>query len=112
MKPHHLFLSIALLASACIFGQATNIRGQVINQQKVPLVSANVDLYVYDGAKPVGNQWVLRNSTITDSYGFYFFNAVPVGSYTVWVNKSRSYNITVTVIAKNLSYQDVPQFIF
>ena len=104
-----------MLTSSKSFCQGTNIRGQVINyyyQQQVPMVSAKVDLFVFDQRRPPGSQWILLGTTITDAYGFYFFRAVPIGPYVIWVNQAKSYNINVLPIDYRYSYQDLPQFIF
>ncbi|HEY5967040.1 MAG TPA: hypothetical protein VIU35_03635 [Chitinophagaceae bacterium] len=94
----------------------TNVRGRVVTyyyQQQVPLTSAKVDLYFFDPSRAPGYQWVFIASTLTDAYGFYFFNGVNPNIYTIWVNQVKSYNIQVLFIDyRYYSYQDLPQFIF
>lgn len=116
MKVKCLILFIGLFILQTNTYSQTNLRGRVITyyyQQQVPLVSAKVDLFLFDGRLAPGNQWILIGTTITDSYGFYFFKGVMVGPYIVWINQVKSYNINVMPIDyRYYSYQDLPQFIF
>lgn len=114
-----LLVIVALLTNNFSKSQTftgTNLRGRVVtmnNQLQVPLISAKIDLYFFDNAKPQGSQWVLVASTLTDAYGFYFFKNIAPNNYTVWVNKTKSYNIQVTTIdQKSYTYEDLPQFVF
>lgn len=116
MKFNSIILITLLLQLNCNVHAQTNVRGRVITyyyQQQVPMVSAKVDLFVFDGRQAIGNQWIQIASTITDSYGFYFFRGVNFGTYTIWINQTKSYNINVGPIDyRYYSYLDLPQFIF
>jgi hypothetical protein len=94
----------------------TNLRGRITTMyynQQVPLVSAKVDLFYFNGNFPVGQQWRLIASTITDAYGFYFFRLITPQYYTIWVKEVKSYNIQVIPIDyTRFTYQDINQFIF
>jgi hypothetical protein len=115
----HLFIILCLFINSQVNSQnypGTNVRGRVVTyyyQQQVPLTSAKVDLYFFDFSRAPGYQWVFIASTLTDAYGFYFFNGVNPNNYTIWVNQVKSYNIQVSFIDyRYYSYQDLPQFIF
>ena len=119
MKLRYIVLIFVLLATIQVNGQnypGTNLRGRIATfyyQQQVPLVSAKVDLYFFDRTRPVGYQWILVASTLTDAYGFYFFRGINPQYYTIWVNQLKSYNIQVLFIDyRYFAYQDLPQFIF
>ena len=92
----------------------TNLRGRIlsvnVNQQQFPLVSAEVEIYYFDA---YANQWRVLTRTLTDAYGFFFLQRVPVGFYTIQVNRLKNYNIQVIMIDYNMfQYQDLPIFYY
>jgi hypothetical protein len=95
----------------------TNTRGRVLTvniyNQQVPLVGARIDLYIFDGRFPVGQQWRLLATSFTDIYGFYYFRYVPPNNYTIQINQLKSYNISVIAIDYRFyTYQDLPLFFY
>jgi len=119
MRLFWLFLVFGLLVNTRVKGQAypgTNLRGRVVTtsyRQQVPMVSAKVELYFFNKSRPAGSQWVLIASTLTDTYGFYFFRGISPNIYTIWINQSKSYNVQVSAIDyRRYAYQDLPQFLF
>ena len=119
MKLKFLFVVIFLLSCTFSWSQSypgTNVRGRVITynyNQPVPLSSAKVDLYIFDGTRPPGYQWIIVGTTLTDSYGFYFFKGIIPGNYVIWINQIKSYNVQIIAIDyRYYSFQDLPQLIF
>ncbi len=111
-----LFLVFAALSIEEASAQypGTNLRGKIVYSDyygtQYPLTYANVDLYYLDN----NNQWNLVQQTLTDAYGFYYFNYVrPNYTYAIQVNRNRNYNISVVAIDYNYyQYQDLPLFIY
>jgi hypothetical protein len=92
----------------------TNLRGKILTvnyyNQQIPLVSAKVDLFVFDANY---NQWRILASVYSDAYGFFYFQLVPVGYYSIQVNQAKNYNIQVVPINYSIyQYQDLPLFYY
>lgn len=87
----------------------TDLRGLVLTfnptfQQWVPLQSASVDLYFWNG-----QQWLLIAQTITDAYGYYFIRSIDPNFYSIQINRMKNYNIQVIPIDRRYySFQDLP----
>ena len=92
----------------------TNLRGRVMTNGyygQSPLTYASVDLYYY---RRSNNQWVKLQSTVTDAYGFYYFNYVKHNlDYVIQIGRHSNYNIHVNWINYNYyQYQDLPIFYY
>jgi protocatechuate 3,4-dioxygenase beta subunit len=112
-----LFLFCTQSAEAQQQYPGTNLKGQVLTtnlyRQQVPLPNALVELFFFDGRFPVGQQWRLIASTTTDAYGVYGFQYVFPNNYTIWVNQTKSLNISVIYIDYRLyTHQNLPVFYF
>ena len=85
-----------------------NVRGQVVtnyNGTMLPYKLARVDLYY-----STGGQWTKVQSAITDSYGYYYFKGVQP-SFTLQVNNSKNFNITLPKPDLGNTYQDIPPLV-
>jgi hypothetical protein len=88
----------------------TNIRGKVVINDPYnnfpPLKLVKVDLYQFDAIK---NVWVLIAATYSDEYGFYYYNYIKPGDYSIQVNQQKNYSVTILQIDYNqTNYQDLP----
>lgn len=111
-----ILILFLVLVSTGLYAQypGTNVRGQIMTSnpygQQVPLVSAKVDLFVFN---PQFQQLQYLATSYTDGYGFFFFNGLPVNNYVINVNGARSYNINVIPIDYNYyRFQDLGVLFF
>ena len=117
MRPFFLLLTIISLSLATkaqiktpVAAQRVllNVRGKVVtnyNGTMLPYKLARVDLY-YNTA----GQWTKVQSAITDSYGYYYFKGVQP-SFTLQVNHSKNFNITLPKPDLQNTYQDIPPLV-
>lgn len=92
----------------------TNVRGQLVTwnnwRQQVPLVSAKVDLYVFN---PSVQQWQFVATSYSDGFGYFGFNYLPVNNYAFQVNGIKNYNIQVIFIDYRFySFQNLGTFFY
>lgn len=113
-----LFVVCATLSGYDIVAQSypgTNLRGKVVTtdyyQQQVPLTYTNVDLYWFNSET---QNWELLQNTLTDDYGFFYFNhVIPYRTYSIQINGNQNYTISVDRIDYSLyQYQDLPVLIY
>lgn len=93
----------------------TNLRGQVVTRNQfgltLPLPGVRVDLLVLNPNNPAGQQLMILGTSFTNQGGFYFFNRVQPGFYTIEINQTQTFPLQVNVIDYRYSlYQDISQY--
>lgn len=88
---------------------AANFRGRVdayngFNGFFVPTGGIVVTLFAYNH---VYGTWNMIGQTVTDNYGFYYFNNLHMGSYRVGTNLNYSYPVAVNNVNLHLTL-DIP----
>src|SRR5688572_25200700 len=87
-----------------------NLRGKVINnsKQQRPYKSLPIDLYYSIPSSSGAKRWVLYQSTITDSDGFFYFkNVRPFAESKVRANNSKDMLFKINKVDKGKKYQDI-----
>ena len=87
-----------------------NLRGKVINNvsEQRPYKSLPVDLYYNIPLSGGKRSWLLFQSTITDSDGFFYFkNVRPFDEFKLKVNKSKDFPFVINKLDKKKMYQDI-----
>ena len=85
------------------------VRGKVVNnvRERTPHKSAVVELY-YNIPSGRSNRWVIYQSTITDSDGFFYFkNVRPYAEAKLVVDKSRTIPFKISRVDRNRTYHDM-----